>query len=94
MFDPLLVVNVSPVDPLPHQIEAVYSYALRYPKTHFLIADDAGAGKTIMADLLVKDLQYRKMAKRSRSVLALYRDMLKILYGCRNRCVKAHKEGG
>lgn len=62
-FDPLLAVNVSQVDPLPHQIEAVYSYALRDPKIRFLIADDAGAGKTIMAGLIIKELQYRNLVK-------------------------------
>ena len=61
-FDPLLAVNISQVDPLPHQIEAVYSYALRDPKIRFLIADDAGAGKTIMAGLIIKELQYRNLA--------------------------------
>lgn len=61
-FDPLLAVNISQVDPLPHQIEAVYSYALRDPKLRFLIADDAGAGKTIMAGLIIKELQYRNLA--------------------------------
>ena len=60
-FDPLLAVNVSQVDPLPHQIEAVYSYALKDPKIRFLIADDAGAGKTIMAGLVIKELQYRNL---------------------------------
>jgi superfamily II DNA or RNA helicase len=63
-FDPLLAVNVSQVDPLPHQIEAVYEYVLKNPKIRFLIADDAGAGKTIMAGLIIKELQYRKMARR------------------------------
>lgn len=64
-FDPLLAVNVSQVDPLPHQIEAVYSYVLRNPKIRFLIADDAGAGKTIMAGLVIKELQYRNLAKNT-----------------------------
>jgi len=54
---------VSQIDPLPHQIEAVYSYVLRDPKIRFLIADDAGAGKTIMAGLVIKELQYRNLAK-------------------------------
>ena len=45
-FDPLLAVNVSQIDPLPHQIEGVYDYALKSPRVRFLIADDAGAGKT------------------------------------------------
>ncbi len=62
--DPLLAVNISQIDPLPHQIEAVYDYVLRDPKIRFLIADDAGAGKTIMAGLAIKELQYRNMAER------------------------------
>ncbi|HXG24112.1 MAG TPA: helicase, partial [Chthonomonadales bacterium] len=52
-FDPLFAVNVSQVDPLPHQIEAVYHYLLRNPRIRFLLADDPGAGKTIMAGLLL-----------------------------------------
>lgn len=63
-FDPLLAVNISQVDPLPHQVEAVYEYVLKNPKIRFLIADDAGAGKTIMAGLIIKELQYRKTVKR------------------------------
>lgn len=63
-FDPLLAVNISQIDPLPHQIEGVYDYALRSPKVRFLIADDAGAGKTIMGGLIIKELQYRNMADR------------------------------
>jgi len=68
-FDPLLAVNISQIDPLPHQIEAVYSYALRDPKIRFLIADDAGAGKTIMAGLIIKELQYRNLAKNVLSAI-------------------------
>lgn len=63
-FDPLLAVNVSQIDPLPHQIEGVYDYVLKSPKIRFLIADDAGAGKTIMAGLVIKELQQRNMADR------------------------------
>lgn len=47
-FDPIFAVNVSQVDPLPHQIEAVYHYILRNPRIRFLLADDPGAGKTII----------------------------------------------
>lgn len=58
-FDPLWAVNVSQIDPLPHQIDAVYYYMLKNPKLRFLLADDPGAGKTIMAGLILKELKYR-----------------------------------
>jgi len=61
-FDPQLAVSVSQVDPLPHQIEAVYHYVLQSPRIRFLIADDPGAGKTIMAGLIIKELQLRRCA--------------------------------
>jgi len=64
LFDPLLAVNVSQIDPLPHQIEAVYHYILRQPDVRFLLADDPGAGKTIMAGLLLKELKYRGIVRR------------------------------
>ena len=48
----------------PHQIEAVYHYVLESPRIRFLIADDPGAGKTIMAGLIMKELQYRRLARR------------------------------
>jgi superfamily II DNA or RNA helicase len=63
-FDPQLAVSVSQVDPLPHQIEAVYHYALRSPRIRFMIADDPGAGKTIMAGLILKELQLRQLVRR------------------------------
>ncbi|MEM3397029.1 MAG: helicase-related protein [Thermoplasmata archaeon] len=64
LYDPLLALNVSKVDPLPHQIEAVYGYILKMPRIRFLIADDPGAGKTIMAGLIIKELKLRGLAKR------------------------------
>jgi len=64
LFDPILAMNVSRIDPLPHQIEAVYGYILRLPKIRFLIADDPGAGKTIMAGLVIKELKLRGLARR------------------------------
>ena len=64
LYDPLMAMNTSKVDPLPHQIEAVYGYVLRQPRIRFLIADDPGAGKTIMAGLIFKELQYRRLARR------------------------------
>ena len=64
-FDPLFAVNVSQIDPLPHQIEAVYFYVLKNPRVRFLLADDPGAGKTIMAGLLLKELKYRGLVRRT-----------------------------
>lgn len=64
LYDPLLAMNASKVDPLPHQIEAVYGYVLKLPRIRFLIADDPGAGKTIMAGLIIKELKLRNLAKR------------------------------
>ena len=58
-FDPLFAVNSSIVDVLPHQVEAVYRYLLPLPRIRFLLADDTGAGKTIMAGLLIKELLFR-----------------------------------
>lgn len=64
LFDPFLAINVSKIDPLPFQIEAVYGYVLNLPKVRFLIADDPGAGKTIMAGLVLKELKLRGVIKR------------------------------
>jgi SNF2 family DNA or RNA helicase len=64
-FDPLFAVNVSQVDPLPHQIEAVYHYILQNPRPRFLLADDPGAGKTIMAGLTLKELKLRGLVERT-----------------------------
>lgn len=64
-FDPLCAVNVSQIDPLPHQIDAVYYHILKNPRIRFLLADDPGAGKTIMAGLLLKELKYRGLVERT-----------------------------
>ena len=59
LFDPVLAVHSSMVDPLPHQITAVYESMLPRQPLRFLLADDPGAGKTIMAGLLIKELVAR-----------------------------------
>jgi len=59
LFDPFLAAETSDVDPLPHQIEAVYQEMLTRQPLRFLLADDPGAGKTIMAGLLIKELMVR-----------------------------------
>jgi SNF2 family DNA or RNA helicase len=59
LFDPLLAVHTSLVEPLPHQITAVYGEMLPRQPLRFLLADDPGAGKTIMTGLLIKELRAR-----------------------------------
>ena len=59
LFDPLLAIHTSVLDPLPHQITAVYGEMLPRQPLRFLLADDPGAGKTIMAGLLIKELLVR-----------------------------------
>lgn len=59
LFDPVLAVHTSVVEPLPHQITAVYDAMLPRQPLRFLLADDPGAGKTIMAGLLMKELLAR-----------------------------------
>ena len=54
LFDPLLAVHISNIEPLPHQIAAVYEEMLRRQPLRYLLADDPGAGKTIMAGLFIR----------------------------------------
>ena len=64
LFDPVLAVHTSTVQPLPHQITAVYESMLPRQPLRFLLADDPGAGKTIMAGLLIKELIARGDLRR------------------------------
>lgn len=59
LFDPWLAIHLSRVEPLPHQITAVYGEMLPRQPLRFLLADDPGAGKTIMTGLLIKELMLR-----------------------------------
>ena len=63
-YDPFFSLSIARVDPLPHQLEAVYGYFMKLPRIRFLLADDPGAGKTIMAGLLLKELKARGLVKR------------------------------
>src|SRR5712691_2560194 len=63
-FDPYFGLSISRVDPLPHQLEAIYDCLLKLARVRFLLADDAGAGKTIMAGLLIRELKLRGLAER------------------------------
>src|SRR5579875_2318250 len=64
LFDPLLAVHTSLVEPLPHQITAVYGEMLARQPLRFLLADDPGAGKTIMTGLFIKELLIRGDLRR------------------------------
>jgi SNF2 family DNA or RNA helicase len=59
LFDPLIAVHTSLIEPLPHQITAVYETMLGKQPLRYLLADDPGAGKTIMTGLLIKELMIR-----------------------------------
>jgi len=63
-FDPYFGLSISRVDPLPHQLSAVYDFMLKLGRVRFLLADDAGAGKTIMAGLLIRELKLRGLVER------------------------------
>lgn len=65
LHDPLFALGVSKIDPLPHQLEAVYDYMLPQPALRFMLADDPGAGKTIMGGLLIKELKLRGVVTRT-----------------------------
>ena len=64
LFDPYLAITTSSIEPLPHQIAAVYQEMLPRQPMRFLLADDPGAGKTIMAGLLIKELMLRADLER------------------------------
>jgi len=63
-YDQQFAVSLSGIRTLPHQIEAVYQAMLPQPRLRFLLADDPGAGKTIMAGLLVKEMKLREAIER------------------------------
>lgn len=63
-YDPLLAMSTSKIEPLPHQIDAVYGHILKIPRIRFLLAHDPGAGKTIMAGLIIKEMKLRHLAKK------------------------------
>jgi superfamily II DNA or RNA helicase len=64
LFDPMMAVHTSNVEPLPHQITAVYESMLPRQPLRYVLADDPGAGKTIMAGLYIRELLMRADAKR------------------------------
>ena len=65
LFDPMMAVHASTIEPLPHQLSAVYEAMLPKQPLRFVLADDPGAGKTVMAGLLVKELVLRGDVRRA-----------------------------
>lgn len=65
LYDPMVAVNSSQIDPLPHQIRAVYEHLLPKVGLRYLLADDPGAGKTIMAGLYIKEMMLRSNCERA-----------------------------
>ena len=64
LFNPAFATETSLIDPLPHQRIAVYEHMLRQAPLRFLLADDAGAGKTIMTGLYVREMLSRRLIRR------------------------------
>ena len=75
IFDPYLTVHTSEIEPLPHQISAVYQEMLSRLPLRYILADDPGAGKTIMTGLLLKELMVRGgLSKKSSATLSPRRE--------------------
>ncbi len=64
MFNPAFATEISQIDPLPHQRIAVYEHMLKQSPLRFLLADDAGAGKTIMSGLYIREMRSRRLIRR------------------------------
>lgn len=64
LFNPIFATETSLIDPLPHQFMAVYEHLLKHNPLRFLLADDAGAGKTIMTGLYIQELLLRQQVER------------------------------
>lgn len=72
LYDPMAAVSSSEIEPLPHQIRAVYEQMLPQVPLRFLLADDPGAGKTIMAGLYLKEMMLRSDCERALVVAPNY----------------------
>src|SRR6266700_321639 len=64
LFNPAFATEISLIDPLPHQRIAVYHHMLQHTRLRFLLADDAGAGKTIMTGLYIREMLTRRLISR------------------------------
>lgn len=64
LINPTFATEISRIDPLPHQLIAVYDHMLKQPRLRFLLGDDAGAGKTIMTGLYIREMLARRLISR------------------------------
>src|SRR6266568_5724339 len=64
LFNPAFATEISMIEPLPHQRIAVYDHMMQQPRLRFLLADDAGAGKTIMTGLYIREMLTRRLISR------------------------------
>lgn len=92
LFNPAFATETSLIDPLPHQRIAVYEHMLAQPRLRFLLADDAGAGKTIMAGLYIREMLTRRLLRRiiivpPAGLIGNWESELRKLFGLRFRIV-------
>jgi superfamily II DNA or RNA helicase len=92
IFNPAFATEISRIDPLPHQRIAVYQHMLPQPRLRFLLADDAGAGKTIMSGLYIREMLTRRLIRRvlvvpPAGLIGNWESELRTLFGLRFRIV-------
>lgn len=97
LFDPMMAVHTSNVEPLPHQITAVYESLLPRQPLRFVLADDPGAGKTIMAGLYIRELimradSHRILVVAPGSLVEQWRDELYEKFGLEFRVYSSQME--
>ncbi len=92
IFNPAFATEISRIDALPHQRIAVYQHMLMQPRLRFLLADDAGAGKTIMSGLYIREMLSRRLIRRvivapPAGLIGNWESELRTLFGLRFRIV-------
>jgi superfamily II DNA or RNA helicase len=92
IFNPAFATEISRIDALPHQRIAVYQHMLMQPRLRFLLADDAGAGKTIMSGLYIREMLSRRLIRRAiivppAGLIGNWESELRTLFGLRFKIV-------
>ncbi len=92
IFNPAFATEISRIDPLPHQRIAVYQHMLSQPRLRFMLADDAGAGKTIMTGLYIREMLTRRLIRRvlvipPAGLIGNWESELRALFGLRFKIV-------